>query len=290
MTHLEEHFSYNGFINDANAPLQKILIEENIHYLDTKSILKSPRYKELIIHNYHMAREVFPASEISDDRCLWLAAGELRASLFMLAIHLGGRQIYVPSQGLAERLDNTELRGMMVEDLKLPFNAFYIELPASFDRQVYNLETGHHRLRGIYVTVDSGLEFDERKGLSIMLVGAGKEGPRDDATYYFRVPLVSGESIEDMLDMSAERIEQFCDQPENVPADLNICKEPVFPAKGASGASMDNHGQSEAVWRDTFGWLMKFILYVTSADARTEVFSDNKEYRDLSRRINNIQG
>jgi hypothetical protein len=57
---------------------------------------------------------------------------------------------FVPSEGLTYKLLATELRGALVGDLKLPMEAFYVELPDS----IFYLEdkkTGWHSVRSLVV-------------------------------------------------------------------------------------------------------------------------------------------
>lgn len=202
---------------------------------------------------------------------------------FMAAFEREGKRVYTVSPGLAEKLCHTELRGLSCEDLRLPYPAIYIEVPAKADLQIWNDETGWHRLEGVYVIEDpdvlggaDGMDFLERervawglqpgellRGWRFLLVGECKdpgnaEKMGDDAVYYYRVPLPAGLEVEEAIRKSRDN---------------------AFIGRDRDRMRSEALDPDEQ-WKQVFSWVMNLIMYVTWCEPG-ERWMLNREARQL---------
>lgn len=187
----------------------------------------------------------------------------------MLSHERAGKRVYDVDPGLADKLLHTELRGLLTDDLRLPYENVYVQVPEKLGLQVWNSLTGWHPLRGVYVTEDSRVGKDATdlsRGWRILLCGASKSGiVGDDALSHFWVKLTPGAKLDDELD----KLEQD------------------MTAAGAAAVNGDSFGEMRARWRGVFTWLMNVILYVTWSDPG-EHFIANREARQLWGRIQKL--
>lgn len=210
---------------------------------------------------------------------------------FMAAFERERKRVYTVSPGLAEKLRHTELRGLGCEDLRLPYPAIYIEVPPRADLQIWNAETGWHRLEGLYVIEDpdilggaDGLDFLDKereawglprgqllRGWRFLLVGECKDPDNeelmgDDAVYYYRVPLPDGMEVE---------------------AAIRKARDNAYAGRERERAKADALDPDEE-WKRVFAWAMNLIMYVTWCEPRAERWMLNKTARQLWDRIQKI--
>ena len=110
-----------------------------------------------------------------------------------------GRKVYEVDLGLAERLAQTELRGLSTDDLKLPFKSIYVQIPTSADLKVANVESGEHIIEGAYVAEVTG---DTEPRWAILLWEPPKKDAQtvyDDALFCFSVALPPGMDLDAAL-------------------------------------------------------------------------------------------
>jgi hypothetical protein len=105
----------------------------------------------------------------------------------MLAHERGGKRVYDVSDDLGLLLKETELRGLVTENLQLPFPAIYINVPASVDLRISTRKFVNQKLMGVYIVeqsdaVDCDLEekanYREDGGLDIHPDYNGREKHR----------------------------------------------------------------------------------------------------------------
>ena len=117
--------------------------------------------------------------------------GNSYAALLYLRHALSPQPYFLVADSLVEMLEHTDLADdIPVGCLTLPYPRFYLELGTlrTADAFVPNVESGLHRLEGMYC--ETGTHPDFGKGLYVMLTGspAGKRGPLDDATNSIFLP------------------------------------------------------------------------------------------------------
>jgi hypothetical protein len=156
-----------------------------------------------------------------------------------------GKRIYEVTDGLAERLRHTELRGLRSVDVQMPYRTFYIDVPEATGLHVPNPETGMHRLRGVYVSDDT--IADGRRSIHMIAIGHWTRisgDIYDDAATHLVLRLDPEQSIDDSM------AESMAD-PVNI-RDVELANNCNF-------------------WKQTLPWIMNVIFYTTSNQARLEL-------------------
>lgn len=190
-------------------------------------------------------------------------AANLQTSI-LLAYHMvsherAGKRVYQVSSGLAEQLKHTELRGLLTDDLRLPYENIAIQVPESLGFKVWNSDTGWHKLTDIYVTEDTSFEPDGR-GWRVIVAGESKSGVvGDDALAHFWISLPKGKKLDDELKTLAKEID----------------REKLYDA---------GFGKMVDKWHEIFLWVMNVVLYATWSDPGERIMA-NKEARQLWARI-----
>lgn len=205
--------------------------------------------------------------------------GDLHTTLQLLhhmACHeRAGKRVYEVTPELGNLLLQTELRGIKAEDMRLPYEAVYIQVPPGVDVKVWNKETGWHKAVGAYVVEENHMtEGDDRlddaprfRGWRLMLVGEPKKHrdlEADDALSFFRVLLKDGTNLEDVIKRSY----------------LDIKRETSNPHSTWTE-------QMSTDWEDQFKWVMNVILYATWEEPG-EHWEGNSELRKLWDRANKL--
>ena len=173
------------------------------------------------------------------------------------AYELSGKRTYDVSPGLAEQLSETELRGVMADDLRLPYEALYVVVPARAGLRVYNQMTGWHRCVGLYLAEDPDLNRSEGvklhgkwgadgkpvRGWRVMAIGddRGELTKGDDAVVYFNIPFPDGESLDSILEWVEGNFQAMTEDHREVTGIDKMAEE----------------------WRRIFKWAMNVALYVT---------------------------
>jgi len=193
-------------------------------------------------------------------------AGLTRSAIHTLAFEQEGKKVYDVSDGLSDRLANTELKGLLTQDIRLPFPALYINAPRVPKFELWNTSTGWHEFEGVYlledrwaadveklnkksgfITEDELLKSDcmlEHRSLHLLLTGLSKnpKDDMDDATYKLSIDLEDGKQLD-------ERVE--------------------------AAASQFNIEDDKTEWRSILRWVVNVMIYATWPDAeRDHVFVD----------------
>lgn len=177
--------------------------------------------------------------------------------------HLGwmhfGRKSYQISPGLRWRLENTELRNYPADELRLPHNVVYIELPPTY--HLVNDITGDHVSEGAYIVAD---HLAEPRRWRVILIGRDNENSRyegDDALYHWNIRLREGKTVEECLQESQD----------------------------ITDATMGNNDlahyeQMKPTLDKLFPYLMNVILYATMSEADLMIVQSDPEYSKLFNR------
>jgi len=156
------------------------------------------------------------------------------------------------------------LRGLSTDDLRLPFRAIGICVPASVGLVVTNWQTGEHRVDSIYVAEDTAIVGE--RYWHLLVCGERKVDALDDSLFHFGVRLPADTPLDKALDeqerLTLGRIEQR--------------------------ASTESTELYRRAWRRIFRWVMNVVIYATSAEARTASFTANKEARQLAERLRKL--
>lgn len=200
--------------------------------------------------------------------------GDLHTTLQLLhhmASHeRAGKRVYEVTAELGNMLLHTELRGIQAEDMRLPYEAVYIQVPPGVNVQVWNKETGWHKAVGAYVVEENHMSEDDKRpadadspryrGWRLMLVGEPKKHrdlEADDALSFFRVLLKDGTKLDEVIKRSYLDIQREVGNPHSTWTD-----------------------KMTTDWEDQFRWVMNVILYATWEEPG-EHWEANSELRKL---------
>ena len=204
-----------------------------------------------------------------------------RSAVHTLAFEQEGQRVYEVSDGLSDRLANTELKGLLTDDIRLPFPALYIGAPRVPQFRLWNTTTGWHQFEGVYLledrwavdmlkflkqgqfaTVSELAKSDwvlEHRSLHLLLTGLSKnpKDDMDDATFKLSIDLEDGKKLDQQVEAAATRFE-------------------------AEDAKTD--------WRNILNWVVNVMIYATWPDAeRDHVFVD-PEVKKLWARAQRTKG
>jgi len=189
--------------------------------------------------------------------------------IYQMAAHdLCGKRVYEVSPGLADKLMATEVRGLQTNDLRLPFESIYITAPRVTSLQIFNGDTGWHRVEGIYITEDH--DDDGTRMWRFMVSGEAKplkiQGVDfdNDALVYWRMRLPDDLDLQDAIEATTNHMI------ESLVVHKTTFKEMV------------------PVWTEIFRYCMAVILYSTWPDCDREDVAVNREFRQLYQRIGKL--
>ena len=170
-----------------------------------------------------------------------------------------GERVYEVSNGLADLLARTELRGVHGADLRLPYPSIYIGLPATADLK----DTDGDHVQGFFVTQSVPADTEAPgKSWWILTVAAPPSDPENQTCFFFNIDLLDDELVEDALDRKLKSVA-------------------AYPA-GVQNAFASGLGPN---WKDQFRWVMNVVLYATHhPDAELFEYEANREYTLLKAR------
>jgi hypothetical protein len=185
------------------------------------------------------------------------------------------------SPELAGQLKDTELRGLRAEDLRLPYESIYIQVPKEAGLKIWNEDTHWHDTIGIYITEErsmsesdeyrrrgSNAETGNLRGWRILVIGqdkAEKYEAGDDALSFFRILLKDGTKLEDILKTTSKDMQWDMDHNPDSTWDEKMNED----------------------WEQQFRWAMNVVLYATWEEPG-EHWIANKEARKLWERIKKV--
>ncbi len=242
--------------------------------------------------NFYMAQNVIADMMPGDENsCVAGAQTMSEVSMQCLSHERSGRRVYEVSPGLADKLKYTELRGLVAEDVRVPYNNIYIDVPPETGFAIYNdWDNQWHELEGAYIMEDKqsvmevlppdtvnmtkglkivasdGIAMEDRevvRSLSIMFVGgpgkdpAGKPIKGDDALFFFRLYLYENKSVDFCIEDCDMRNKRYRNQ-----------------------MVTDKMG---TMWADIFRWCLNVLMYATMGNPDEELL--DKESQKLWDRI-----
>lgn len=211
-------------------------------------------------YNRMLGKDPFSQDLLGDAR-------SMLAKTYHMLIHVHtGKHVFTVSPGLADNLRDTELRGLSTDDIRLPYDALYIQVPKEAELYLANIGANTKpSVEGIYVSY-GGTEFDDEdstRGLDIVAVCFPYETHALDVVARFGIPLKTGEQIDTVLErMRLHYIKRAEESPE-----------------------LGFAGMAE-YWLDIFHWLLNVIVYATWPDAEAQPVYANKEFEVLYNRRN----
>lgn len=230
--------------------------------------LEDPFSYEVLAKSEDYSR-VMAVSRCSTSRVQLTTDGQMH---YHLAAHeLAGTKVYLPSRGLAEQLYYTELDGLTVENLQLPYKAIYIMVPDTANLKIWNHISDWHKVVGVYVVEDARhghrnwrfLVCGERKALTEPL----DKNISNDALVYFSVALPAGMALEKAIATTQKGVDKD---------------------RGTSPLINEAFSTTKNDWKDIFQWVMNVVMYITSDEAEFESFVANKDARQLIDRIKKL--
>jgi len=187
----------------------------------------------------------------------------------LAAFENAGKRSYEVSAGLAEKLLYTELRGLHSEDLRLPYEAIYIQIPQRLKFFIESSKMGRDILTGAYI------------------IEAGTAG---DRTWHFMATSRSS-TVEVFNSMEFQNHSLL-----SFDAHLKEGRllDDVILELSKFSPGVDYHGEidplgSHSSVGDFFRWCMNTMLYATWPDAEMENVITNKQARDLWKRTRKLK-
>jgi len=200
-----------------------------------------------------------------------IITNQARIFWHMFTFEKSGKKAYTISDGLAKQLRDTELRGLRTEDIRLPYESLYIEIPKSLDFKIWNGVTGWHSAEGVYVVDD--IQDDGTHAWRFMFIGYSND-PNDlldDATIYFSVHFTENETLDQVIE---ETVKKF--------AKLEEGHNKSNPLVGL--------GPMGDLWLNLFRWVLNVVMYATWPDADILPLMENREARLLWERVQKTKG
>jgi hypothetical protein len=233
------------------------LLDNQTHKYSFGELMTGPNYPNLVAFLMEVVTEPEAASIVQVD--------------YHMSCHeRAGKRVYDVSPGLAQQLRYTEIRGIYADDLRLPYEAIYIQVPEQSGLKVWNQDSGWHNAVGAYIVEDNQMSEVDRyeqggdpgsyRGWRFLLIGEDR-GFGDDALEFFRVLLKAGEKLEDVVARCKREMVQFME-------------ETPFTV-------WDGHMEQ---WEQRFKWCMNVVLYATWTEPG-ELWIANKEARKLWERV-----
>lgn len=183
--------------------------------------------------------------------------------LYHAAAHeLEGCRVYQVSEGLADKLQHTHLRGLKTDDIRLPFPSIYIEVPIDSGLRIWNHETKWHRVVGIYLTEDPVGDDNVGRTWRFLIIGEALPTPLfigtnpidNDALLFWRFALPEGKPLDDVL--------------------------------GEASKDFQTHmREMQDEWPRIWRFCMNTILYATCGNAEIHEIMENPKARELWRQI-----
>jgi hypothetical protein len=203
------------------------------------------------------------------------ASATLQVNYQWICHERAGLRVYDVSPGLAEQLRYTEIRGIRAEDIRLPYENVYIQVPPEAGLKIWNNNTAWHRVVGAYITEERSMSADDEytimrpagniRGWRVLLVGEDKstdpDNPGDDALTFYRVLYRDGTTLPDVIKQAHKEMHQANEMAES-------CWNNMM--------GID--------WENQFRWCMNVVLYATWQEPG-EHWMANKEARQLWSRI-----
>jgi hypothetical protein len=202
--------------------------------------------------------------------------GDIRSMLhkcYQMACHQAhGKRVFAVSPGLADKLAHTELRGLSTDDVRLPYESVYIQVPEEAGLIMAGFigvldQDFSNPVAGIYVTYGSefGRELypDEKteRGLDILAVSMPDKRTAHDQCVRFGIPLPPGAKLDDIL------------------ARMNDIYQ-----KRADEAPELGFEKMKDRWLAIFRWMLNVLIYATWPDADRTTEYGNPEFARLYRR------
>ena len=215
----------------------------------------------VVVGNYHGTVSANEAINVAGQMHYQMAAHEL-----------AGRRVYEVSSGLAQKLSNTELRGLRTDDLRLPYESIYVLVPSNAGLRVHNIESDWHVCNGVYITED--VDTDGCRLWRFMSLGEPKpinlqqidpNAPRmeldNDAIVFWKVRLPSGDMLDDAIAATSQQMNRD------------------MTRYSSSFKKMTDE------WRRIFEFTMNSVIYATWQYAERDNVIADREARQLWERV-----
>lgn len=211
----------------------------------------------------------------------------LRMAHTLACFDAGHRQTYRVTEGLAQRMMLTELRGIRGTDVRMPYKSIYVEVPPSLKYHVTSPDEQKYVLHGVYLLerpapafVDDDderpegeLADDDNRRLLIVLCGLPVGAPEnsiDDAVEYVEIGLNDTPVTEEVARVSR---------------DARLTTESLGLYRDGRPARIPRLGATETShWPAIINWAVNVLFYMTRPFAELLITDDNREYADLERR------
>lgn len=201
---------------------------------------------------------------------------------------MNGSRLYEVHPDLAWALQRTELQDFPTEDLQLPCNALYLELPPTL--YIPNRITGDHPAAGAFIMEEL---LDDIRTWRIVLTGGPNESSgskdyvkkygSDDALFHYWIDLSQKtvqECIATQLETTRTGSERTCHW-------KGKSYHAISPKYIDDGPAFEDLRKTLT---STFQYIMNCVIYSTTAESDVWFYEASKEYRDLKDRAMKAKG
>lgn len=247
------------------------------HYDFIHQAINKPVHSQVLKNNQIIFQKIYSAVKKALDDChnfyCWAYVAqvfesypnEIRHFIVLMynvvTFEHAGKHFYHITKSLAEKLKATQIKGLLTDDIKLPYKSIYISLPEDFSMSFWIMpgQSGSNNAWGIYVTEDPGdgsysrtLRFNVSSKPEA--VNYNGELLYDDNTSFCRIYLEPGKLLEQAI------IDSMIDAPSE---------------------------ESKNTWKNILHWTTNLILYITWYNPG-EHWERNVEAKQLWERIQKL--
>jgi hypothetical protein len=247
--------------SSVHLEIQKYLLDHQVDKYSMSELYTSSSYYRLSQHLKHICGS-------------GAASSTLHMNYQWISHERAGKRVFQVSPGLADQLRHTEIRGIMAEDIQLPYESIYIQVPQEAGLKIWNEQTQWHRVVGVYITEDHCMEIKDaytisdkpgdKRGWRVLVIGEDKAKDTrygDDAMAFSRVLLHDDMRLTDIIDLAFREMREW---------------------ERVEGSSQSPKLSSK--WEENFRWYLNVVLYITWQEPG-EHWIANKEARQLWNRI-----
>ncbi len=255
-------------------------------------LLDAPTYSVMCLDKRIQALQQYEMSMLRESTGRSISYEELSTEWIMLhaaiAFQATGSRVYEVAPTLRLLLENTHLRGLPTDQLKLPHQVIYLTLPPDYD--VYNERTGMHTSEGVYVVEDT--ERIPRTWRLILVGGPNEQSVTkdDDALYHWTVTLPETGTVEDAIQESVELVEEVRTGGSAI-REVEVRGEMITVEAGnpeAAKAQVAHFDFMQDTLVKLFRYVMNTVLYATHPDADVTFRDANSDYNKLQKRLHRL--
>ncbi len=202
----------------------------------------------------------------------------------------GGKRVYELSEGLAQALYHTELRGLQAEHLELPYPNIYITVPPALDLKMYTSGGGEQKVGGVFISDDpSGVWIPPTVHAKIVSIGETQlVKASDNIPYEQRKPCRTWHVLlvsEDVIDPDGKMNCSLFHASLRFREGLSL-EEVVTNTLRHYGMSISRSMHEQ--WPKTAAFIFNTLIYATNSDLEPEIAERNPEAAKLWEKVKSM--